>query len=138
MATYPNHIPVSPPDIDALPDSALLRLPSIIALVQCSRSSWFAWVRLGHAPQPIRIGLKAVAWKVGEIRAFMRGRDRGPAPGYTCEGGKASQAKRRADKAALIGEVAEETPDNHLAEHRGSSLEVGATRKTHDVKKGRK
>lgn len=102
MATYPHHVPVTPPDIDALPDSALLRLPAIIALVQCSRSSWFAWVRSGHAPQPIRIGIKAVAWKAGEIRRFMAGRDRGPAPAYTVEGGKNSQARRRAEKAELI------------------------------------
>lgn len=105
MATYPNHIPVSPPDIDALPASALLRLPAIIALVQCSRSSWFAWVRSGHAPQPVRIGLKAVAWKAGEIRAFLAGRDRGPAPAYTIEGGKAGRAKQLAAKAEKAAEL---------------------------------
>lgn len=105
MPTYPYHIPVSPPDIDALPDSALLRLPTIIALIQCSRSSWFAWVRCGHAPQPVRIGLKAVAWKAGEIRAFMRGQSRGDAPAQTVAGGKAGRAKQLAAKAALIGEL---------------------------------
>ena len=99
MATYPKHTLITPPDIDALPDSALLRLPSIIALCQCSRSSWFAWVRAGHAPQPVRIGLKAVAWKVGEIRAFMRGQPRGDAPAHTVEGGKAGRAKQLAAKA---------------------------------------
>lgn len=31
-------------------------------------------------------------------------------------------------------EVTEETPDNHLTEHRGSAPEVGAARKTPDVK----
>lgn len=105
MATYPNHALITPPDIDAMPDSALLRLPAIVALVQCSRSSWFAWVRSGHAPQPVRIGLKAVAWKAGEIRAFMRGQPRGEAPAYTVAGGKAGRAKQLAAKAALIGEA---------------------------------
>ncbi|MND95419.1 Prophage CP4-57 regulatory protein (AlpA) [compost metagenome] len=87
------------PDIDSLPDSALLRLPAIIALVQCSRSSWFSWVRAGHAPQPVRIGIKAVAWKASEIRAFMLGSPRGEAPAYTVSGGKAGRAKQLAAKA---------------------------------------
>ncbi len=100
MATYPNHIPVSPPDIDALPDSALLRLPAVIALVQCSRSSWFAWVRSGHAPSPVRVGPRVVAWRAGEIRTFLTGSERGPAPDYTVEGGKAGRAKQLAAKAA--------------------------------------
>ncbi|MFK0090174.1 helix-turn-helix transcriptional regulator [Pseudomonas sp. NPDC090755] len=106
MATYPNHVPVTLPDIDALPDSALLRLPSIIALCQCSRSSWFAWVRAGHAPQPVRIGPKAVAWKAGEVRAFMRGQPRGDAPAHTVAGGKAGRAKQLAAKAAEAAKAA--------------------------------
>ncbi|CAO3303407.1 MULTISPECIES: AlpA family phage regulatory protein [unclassified Pseudomonas] len=88
------------PDIDNLPASALLRLPAVVALVQCSRSSWFAWVRSGHAPQPVRIGPRAVAWKVGAIRTFLDGQERGPAPAYTVEGGKAGRAKQLAEKAA--------------------------------------
>lgn len=104
MAAYPKNTiaPADLPDIDLMPDSALLRLPPILALCQCGRSTWFMWMNQGHAPQPVRIGPRAVAWRVGDIRAFMAGRERGPAPAYTVKGGKASQAARAAKRAELI------------------------------------
>jgi prophage regulatory protein len=97
-----NPDPSTMPDIDAMPDCALLRLPPCCALAGCARSTWFYWVKIGHAPKPVRIGLKAVAWRVGDIKAFLRGRDCGPAPSHTVAGGKAGRAKQLAAKAAEL------------------------------------
>jgi len=97
MAAYPMH--TLTPDLDTLPDSALLRLPPILALCQCGRSTWFLWVKSGHAPAPVRIGPRAVAWKVGEIRTFLAGRARTTIDPNTVKATQAHMAKRAEEKA---------------------------------------
>ena len=100
MAAYP--VRTHTPDLDSLPDSALLRLPAILAALPIGRSTWFGWVQSGYAPQPIRIGARAVAWKVGEIRAFMAGRARAaidPNIVKATEAHMANAAKRKAEEA---------------------------------------
>ena len=59
----------SPPRID--PDSELWRLPAVLAHVPISRSSWFAGVKSGRYPKPIRISERRVAWRASEIRSFV-------------------------------------------------------------------
>jgi prophage regulatory protein len=59
----------SPPRID--PESELWRLPAVLAHVPISRSSWFAGVKSGRYPKPIRISERRVAWRASEIRSFV-------------------------------------------------------------------
>lgn len=71
MAAYPKHLKDTP--LDELPAGSLVRLPTILAALPISRSTFLAWVQAGRAPQPVRIGPRAVAWKVEEIREFLAG-----------------------------------------------------------------
>lgn len=55
------------PRID--PDSELWRLPAVLAHVPISRSSWFAGVRSGRYPKPVRLSERRVAWRASDIRS---------------------------------------------------------------------
>lgn len=64
-----------------LPETGFLRLPSIIgdkkanppipAVISVSKSTWWAGVKEGRYPQPVKIGRRCTAWRVEDIRAFI-------------------------------------------------------------------
>ena len=66
-----------------LPETGYLRLPQIIgnpkseppipALIPVSKSTWWAGVKSGRYPQPIRtLGLRITAWRIEDIRALIK------------------------------------------------------------------
>jgi prophage regulatory protein len=59
------------PRID--PASELWRLPAVLAHVPISRSGWFAGVKSGRYPKPVRLSERRVAWRASEIRSFVAG-----------------------------------------------------------------
>ena len=46
---------------------------AIPALFPVSRSTWWAGVRAGRYPQPVKIGRRCTAWRVEDIRALIEG-----------------------------------------------------------------
>lgn len=64
-----------------LPETGYLRLPQIIgnpnadppipAVIPVSKSSWWAGVKSGRYPQPVRLGPRTTAWSVESIRALI-------------------------------------------------------------------
>lgn len=64
-----------------LPETGFLRLPQILgdaravppipALIPLKRSSWWAGVKTGRYPKPVKLGLRTTAWRVEDIRAFI-------------------------------------------------------------------
>ncbi|MEA9657997.1 helix-turn-helix transcriptional regulator [Xanthomonas campestris] len=54
-----------------LPDTGFLRLPEVLRLYPVSRSTWWAGVRAGRYPQPVKLGLRATAWRVEDIRDMI-------------------------------------------------------------------
>jgi prophage regulatory protein len=67
-----------------LPETGYLRLSQIIgrrakdsdpglpAIIPVSRSTWWAGVKAGRYPQPIRtLGTRITAWRVEDIRALI-------------------------------------------------------------------
>jgi predicted DNA-binding transcriptional regulator AlpA len=68
----------------ALPETGYLRLaqivgkpatddtPPIPAIIPVSKSTWWAGVRSGRYPQPVRsLGDRITAWRVEDIRALI-------------------------------------------------------------------
>ncbi|MEY4589990.1 MAG: hypothetical protein RL497_2066 [Pseudomonadota bacterium] len=61
--------------------TGFLRLPQIIgdpkatppipALIPVSKSTWWAGVKSGTYPQPVKIGQRCTAWKAVEIFAYI-------------------------------------------------------------------
>lgn len=55
----------------ALPETGFLRLPEVLRLYPVSRSTWWAGVRTGRYPRPVKLGKRATAWRVEDIRDMI-------------------------------------------------------------------
>ena len=66
-----------------LPETGYLRLPQIIgnpkavppmpALIPVGKSTWWAGVKSGRYPQPVRtLGVRITAWRVEDIRDLIQ------------------------------------------------------------------
>ena len=53
---------------------ALARRRQVEQLVQLSRSTIYAAVKAGTFPAPVRIGARAVAWRVSEVEQWLAAR----------------------------------------------------------------
>lgn len=58
----------------SLPETGFVRLPSILAPhgpIPVGRSTWWAGIKAGRFPQPVKLGPRTTAWKVEDIRALI-------------------------------------------------------------------
>lgn len=53
------------------PETALWRLPEVLAQTSLGRSTFLAGVKAGRYPQPIRLSQRRVAWRSSDIRAMV-------------------------------------------------------------------
>lgn len=68
----------------ALPETGYLRLsqivgksatnkaPAIPAIIPVCPSTWWAGVKAGRYPQPVKLGVRITAWRVEDIRALIQ------------------------------------------------------------------
>ncbi|HEY3622477.1 MAG TPA: AlpA family phage regulatory protein [Roseiarcus sp.] len=59
---------------DDLPSSGFVRLASILAPsgpIPVGRSTWWAGVKSGRFPKPVKLGPRTTAWKVEDIRNLI-------------------------------------------------------------------
>jgi prophage regulatory protein len=64
-----------------LPETGYLRLlqilgdteaePPIPAVIPVGRSTWWAGVKSGRFPKPVKLGPRTTAWRVEDIRALI-------------------------------------------------------------------
>lgn len=54
-----------------LPDEGYARLPQVLAAIPVSRSTWWAGVKSGKFPKPIKLGPRTTVWKVEDIRKLI-------------------------------------------------------------------
>jgi len=52
-------------------DFALWRLPTVLAHYPVSKSAWWAGVKDGIFPSPVRLSVRSVAWRAGDIRTLI-------------------------------------------------------------------
>lgn len=65
--------------MQTLPTTGLLRLSQIIGdkgsatpgLIPVGKTTWWAGVKAGRYPQPLKIGQRAVAWRAEDIAAIV-------------------------------------------------------------------
>lgn len=65
-----------------LPDTGFLRLshiignpkakPPISAIIPVSKSTWWAGVKSGRFPKPVKLGPRITAWRVEDIRDLIQ------------------------------------------------------------------
>ena len=63
-------VPDALANFDRLPDSAHVRVPVVVALCACSRSTIWRRVAAGTFPQPRKFGA-TTAWNVGDLRRHL-------------------------------------------------------------------
>ncbi len=59
------------------PKTGLVRLSAILAPdgpIPVSKSTWWAGVRSGHFPKPLKLGPRTTVWKAEDIRALFEER----------------------------------------------------------------
>lgn len=54
-----------------LPAEGYARLPQVLAAFPVSRSTWWAGVKSGKFPKPVKLGPRTTAWRVSDIRALI-------------------------------------------------------------------
>lgn len=59
------------PQPSVLPEQGFVRLPQILRLIPIGRSTWWAGIRAGKYPAPIKLGPKVSAWRVEDIRQLL-------------------------------------------------------------------
>ncbi|MBA5777028.1 AlpA family phage regulatory protein [Stappia sp. F7233] len=62
------------PDHSELPQSGFLRLSSILAPngpIPVSKSTWWAGIKDGRFPKPVKLGPRITVWRVEDIRALI-------------------------------------------------------------------
>ena len=62
------------PNLTDLPATGFIRLASILAPtgpIPVSKSTWWAGVKDGRFPKPVKLGPRITAWRVEDIRALI-------------------------------------------------------------------
>ncbi|NJD05589.1 MAG: AlpA family phage regulatory protein [Methylococcaceae bacterium] len=65
-----------------LPETGYLRLPQIVGdkkadppippVIPVSKSTWWAGVKDGRYPKPVKLGPRITAWRVEDIRSLIK------------------------------------------------------------------
>jgi predicted DNA-binding transcriptional regulator AlpA len=59
------------PEIQELPKIGLLRVKQVLRFVPVSRSSWWAGVKDGRFPKPIKLSERVTVWRASDIRELI-------------------------------------------------------------------
>lgn len=58
-------------EIQDLPQTGLLRIKQVLKFIPVSRSSWWAGVKVGRFPQPIKLSERVTVWRASDIRTLV-------------------------------------------------------------------
>jgi prophage regulatory protein len=56
---------------NSLPKTGFVRLPAILKVYPVGKSTWWAGVKSGRFPKPVKLGERTSAWRVEDIRALI-------------------------------------------------------------------
>ena len=59
-------------------DDKLLKLKDVLKKLPMSKSSWYDGVKQKRLPQPVRLGIRSVAWLESDIEDYLQKRYMGP------------------------------------------------------------
>jgi prophage regulatory protein len=57
--------------LGGLPAEGYVRLPQVLRAYPVSRSTWFAGIKSGRFPKPVKLGPRTTAWRVSDLRALI-------------------------------------------------------------------
>jgi len=56
---------------NTLPATGFLRLPAVLSLIPVARSTWWAGVKSGRYPKPVKLGPRMSAWRAEDVRSLI-------------------------------------------------------------------
>jgi prophage regulatory protein len=56
-----------------IPDVGFVKLAQVLKVIPVSKSTWFRGIVSGKYPKPVKIGARASAWRVEDIRDCIAG-----------------------------------------------------------------
>jgi len=54
-----------------IPAIGFLREPAVLSLIPVGRSTWWAGVKAGRYPKPVKLGARMTAWRAEDIRTLI-------------------------------------------------------------------
>ena len=57
--------------LNKLPETGFLRINQVLAVFPVGKSTWYAGILLGKYPKGVKIGARATAWRVEDIKALI-------------------------------------------------------------------
>ena len=61
--------------LELLPETGFLRLSAVLRVFPVSKSTWWAGVKDGKFPKPIKLTKRTTAWKAQDIRELIEARN---------------------------------------------------------------
>lgn len=61
------------PEMTEIPQTGLLRVKQVLRFVPVSRSNWWAGVRDGRFPKPMKLSERVTVWRAADIRGLIEG-----------------------------------------------------------------
>ena len=58
--------------VKSLPETGYVRLPDVLRLIPVGKSTWWAGIKTGRYPKPVKLGARAIGWRVEDIRALIK------------------------------------------------------------------
>ncbi len=55
-----------------IPQTGFVRLPQILAVIPIGKSTWWAGIKSGKYPKPIKLGENTTAWKAEDIHDLIK------------------------------------------------------------------
>ncbi len=55
----------------SLPSTGFMRLPAVLAVIPVSKSTWWAGVKSGRYPKPVKLGERMTAWRAEDIKTLI-------------------------------------------------------------------
>lgn len=53
------------------PSTGFMRLPAVLAVIPVSKSTWWAGIKSGRYPKPVKLGERITAWRAEDIKALI-------------------------------------------------------------------
>jgi len=54
-----------------LPETGFIRLPVVLSIIPISKSSFYAGIKKGLYPAPVKLSERTSAWRVEDIRSLI-------------------------------------------------------------------
>lgn len=54
-----------------LPATGFLRLPAVLTFIPVARSTWWAGIKAGRYPAPVKLGPRMSAWRAEDVRSLI-------------------------------------------------------------------